>query len=62
MPHVNKKTLEKNRNLLQTIKYAMNKYHWIGKTIQKIRSKKLKKTANIRVNFPHVNKKQFSNW
>ena len=42
----------------QKIRPRMNQ-EWIGKTIQKkIRSrKKRKKTANIKVNLPHVNKK-----
>ena len=59
MPHVNKKTLARNENLIQTKKLGLE-WTMIGlekKTFGKKYNSKNRKTVKIKVKLPHVNKK-----
>ena len=58
MPHVNKKPLARNENLIQTKNKAYNEL-WIDweNHLEKNPIQKIEKTVKIRVKLPHVNKK-----
>ena len=58
MPHVNKKPLARNWNLIQTKKLGLEwAVNGLGKPFRKKPIQKIEKTVKIRVKFPHVNKR-----